>query len=481
GRLTQAEAQDLLWAFLAITDAKFGVDKPYETSTCVVIGGCDAQGTVVFNEVTRMIIGGYQALRLVNPKLNARISAAHPEEYFTALADLAASGANVLAILNDDVIIPANVRAGKALADARLYVAGGCQETVLQNTEINSRATMYLNLLQVLHMGFAPQAWTWFTEREGIGLIPLAQRLTFEDFYEGYLANLHAVMHAHIAFRNTGERESWRMNPCPLLSSTLSDCLENARDMLEGGTRYSAGSVSLIGVGTLIDALYAVKALVFTQGMLTLPELVAMLARNYDGDEIVRQYSIHRLPKFGQEDAGIREFSARVFADLARLSDGEVNARGGRYEASVFVYRFFKTFGVKTSATPDGRKAGEWLAQGMSPSYLGLGEQNSIAHLLEALEPLDLTQYPVTAVLDMKLPLMRGGQGQTVVSILQRFLGVGGSTLQLNVVDSATLLDARQHPERYPDLVVRVSGYSARFVVLPEDIQEELIARTVLG
>ncbi|NOZ22398.1 MAG: hypothetical protein GXP25_15060 [Planctomycetes bacterium] len=480
GRMTRGEAKDLLRAFLAMTDAKFDFRDRHETSTTVVIGGCDADGAIVFNEITRMIVEAYQELRLVNPKLQGRISPRHPQKYFDLLGELAARGTNVLAIFNDDVIIEANVRQGKSLRDCRLYVAGGCQENVLQNTEINSRASIFLNLPHVFLMGFFSDPWRWFAEREGIDLKRYDGCRSFDVFHAAFLANLEAVVGAHIDQRNRSEAQGGQFNPCPLHSATLDGCIEKGRDMMEGGCRYSAASVSLVGIGTLIDSLFAVREAVYHRKQLSLRQLRDMLERNFDGEEAFRRYLINRVPKFGQDDEEVRQFSARVFADVARVSSGRPNSRGGRYEASLFVHRAFADMGQKTGATPDGRRAGELLSQGMGPSLLSLGRTADIGQVMRAVGPLDLADYPIVAVLDLKLPLSPKGVGpDTIVPIIRRFLDSGGSVLQMNVVDSQALVDARQHPERHADLVVRVSGYSARFTALPEQIQEEIIGRTM--
>ena len=482
GRITRDEAKDLVGAYLAMTDAKFEVDKRHETSTTVVMGGCDAAGEPVFNDVTRMIVEAYGELRLLNPKLNARISPRHPGEYVELLAGLAAMGTNVLAVFNDDVLIAANVRRGEAEADARLYVAGGCQENMLQNTEINSRASIYLNLLHVFHMGLRPDEWAFFAEREGIALKRYDRCSTFEEFYAAFLHNLRAVVLAHIAQRTRSEEQGWRYNPCPLHSATIDDCIDRARDMMEGGARYSASSVSLIGIGTLIDSLFAVRRLVFGDNPMPLRQLREVLAANFEGEETLRQFIVNRVPKFGQCDEEVHAFAARVFSDLAAVSTGHANGRGGTYEASVFVYRLFVEMGKKTGATPDGRKAGAYLSQGMSPSPIGLGHGPDVGQVLSALGPLDLTAYPVSAVLDLKLPVSRGRSIHGAIApIIKRFLDVGGSVLQLNVVDPEVLLEAKAHPERHPDLVVRVSGYTAHFAALSEDIQREVIDRAVLA
>jgi formate C-acetyltransferase len=482
GRTTPAEARDLLGAFLAFSDVRFGMRRAANhvgTNTTVTIGGCDRAGTPVFNDLTRMIIEAYEELKLVDPKLQARLTPRHPAAFFALLARLTAAGSNSLCIFNDDVIIAANHKMGKALADCRLYVGGGCQENVLENTEINSRATIYLNLAQVLLLGFFPQQWAFFAERNGLRWATYAGCASFADFYRACLDNLAAVVNACIAQRNRTEREGWRYNPCPLHSSSLDDCIDKARDMMAGGARYSFGSVSLTGIGTLVDALYAVQQAVYERRAVSLAQLQDMLANDFAGEEAFRQYLLKRVPKFGQEDEGIRAFSARVFADAARVSSGQANSRGGRYEASLFSFRSFTSFGQRTGATPDGRKAGEHLSPGMSPAPLALGPRCGISQMLRALEPLDLTLYPVVAVLDVKLPTGRGTTAPAVIApILRRFLQAGGSVLQLNCVDQAVLREAREHPERHPDLVVRVSGYSAYFSALSPAIQDEIIART---
>jgi formate C-acetyltransferase len=479
GSITMEEAEDLIRFFLAMTDVKFNIrEEPRETSTTVMIGGCDRDGAPVFNDVTRIIIDAYRKLGLVNPKLNARISPRHPDEYFERLAGLNAAGRNVVAVFNDDVLVEANRRMGKAVEDCRLYVSGGCQENVLQNTEINSRASIYLNLAQVFLMGFFPERWADYTGEGGIEPQTYDDAQSYPEFHRRFLGNLEAVVGERIAARNHTEKEGWWYNPCPLHSSALDDCIENARDMLDGGTRYAGASVSLIGVGTLVDSLRAVRHLVYERGEVTLQELAHVLETDFEGREPLRQYLVKRMPKYGTDDPEIRQFSARVFSDLARVGSGPPNTRGGRYEASVFVYRAFVWMGHRTGATPDGRRAGEPLSPGMGPSAFALAGNSTVGSVLAAIEPIDLAAYPVAAVLDLKLPWADTGLEPDIIeSVIRRFLDVSGSVLQFNVVDPAVLQDAREHPEMHRDLVVRVSGYSARFTTLPEQIQDEIIQR----
>jgi formate C-acetyltransferase len=370
---------------------------------------------------------------------------------------------------------------GKAIEDCRLYVGGGCQENVLQNTEINSRASIYLNMADVLLMGFFPDRFSSYTSSAGIKVESYYDAPSFEVLYDRFLANLAAVTNQHIDARNETEKEGWWYNPCPAHSSTMDDCIDNARDMMDGGTRYAGASVSLIGVGTVVDSLRSIKQLVFEDGLVSLGELAATLADDFAENEQLRQYAINRVPKYGDDDSNTARFVATALSDLARVTSGRENTRGGRYEASLFVYRAFIGMGSATAATPDGRHAGEPLSPGMSPGPEGMRRSGGVTSVLQALEPLDMTDYPVAAVLDLKLPWSRSGFSTGVLaSVMRRFLEVGGSVLQVNLVDPRVLTDARAHPERHGDLVVRVSGYSARFTTLPQKIQDEIIRRELV-
>jgi len=434
---------------------------------------------ILNHPLTRLLIETHRDLKLIDPKINARISRNHPPAYYELLAACAVGG-NSLAIFNDDVVISSNQRMGKALEDCRLYVGGGCQENVIEECEVNSRATIYLNLLAVFRLGFFPDSLASFCRANGIQPRPYESCQSYDALHDVFLANLKDVVDAHIRERNRTEGEGWRYNPCPLHSATLGDCLARRRDMMAGGCRYNFGSVSLTGIGTLVDSLFAVKAVCFDAPKVSYADLRRMLETDFKGEDAFRAYLLNRVPKFGQAgDPDLRAFSARVFADVARVTAGMPNTRGGRYEASLFSFRSFTHFGQSTGATPDGRRAGEHLSSGMSPSMQALGSEADLGRLLTALEPLDMTRYPVVAVLDVKLPALSGGMRPAfIVPVLRRFLEAGGSVLQTNCVDQAVLEDARRHPDRHPDLVVRVSGFSSVFVRLSESIQDEIIART---
>lgn len=488
GRLTLDQAYELTSAWLAICDAKFGSEafdaatEPgdhVETSTTVFIGGCDAEGVPVYNEVTQLILRAYGELRLLNPKLQARFSPGAPKAYRRAVADFVALGTNALCVYNDEVVIAANVAAGKALKDCRLYVGGGCQENILQNCEIHNRGAMFFSLPRVLEATLYPERWTEFCRSEAVSLVNGAAATSFDGLYQAFLTNLRTIVGQLVARRNVNEADGWQYNPCPLHSATLDDCIANARDVVAGGARYSSGAVDLCGIGTVIDSLFALRRVVFEEARVPLERMLRILADNWADEEPLRQYVLHRVGKYGSGDDDAAAFARQAFADVAAASSGFPNSRGGRYQASLFAHRQFMALAPWVTATPDGRRSGEPMSPGMGPSLLALSDRCDLGQVLAAIEPLELEGYPVVAVLDLKLPA--DSRGEHIEAVIERFLAVGGSVLQLNVVDQRVMAEAVEHPELHPDLIVRISGYSAYFTKLPPSVQAEVMARTQVG
>jgi len=469
GAITLEEAFDYIWRFLYIPDCRFGLDHK-GTNCTVTLGGCDGDGVPVFNEVTRLILKAYMLLGCMDPKLNLRLSPKSPKELWELAALAVSKGNNNICIFNDEVIIGANCKAGKRIQDARLYVAGGCQENVIAGCEQSSRATIYMNALVSL-VGLWDDRWDKFAltfcnqapER-------LEQSDGFDDVYAKTMRNLKIHITAQVNMKNISEKKGadWCLSPAH--SALLGDCIKNGKDMYSGGTRYSSGSVSLAGIATLLDSLLAIRWAVFDEGLISLSELAEAVKNNFKGRSELRDAIIRHAPKLGR-DKEASAFARRFFLGVAALSEGLKNTRGGKYEASLFSFRSFTALGCNFPATPDGRLEGEYLSASASPSLLAEAHATAV---ISSVKDIDFTDYPVVAVSDVKIPNI--GK-ENVEALMRVFIKNGGSVLQFNVVDQQTLMDAKAHPELYPDLVVRVSGFSARFVCLTPQEQDEVIQR----
>jgi formate C-acetyltransferase len=273
-----------------------------------------------------------------------------------------------------------------------------------------------------------------------------------------------------------GQRLAPTINPCPLMSGGVEDCIAKGRDLMAGGARYNASTISYISVGTTIDSLAAIRAAVYEDRRVTLAELACHVADDFAGAEPLAAY-IRELPKFGHGDARADGLAERISLDLMQAACDLPQGRGGHTEPGYFTYTAFATMGGACGATPDGRRAGQPFSQGTGPSRLRYPD--SPTDPICSQEALHLDLAPGCGVLDVYLPLSRaaGMEPKWVRWLMKGFMAKGGSVLQFGVMDPETLRDAQDHPENYPELQVRVSGFTARFASLSRDVQDEVIGR----
>ncbi len=480
GRITEAEARDLLARWMLFTDVRFHVnDNPWpETSTCIELGGCDASGRPVFNEVTRLTIETHEACGLLNPKLNCRYGSASPRAYLDLMSKTLARGHNNFSFLNDDVLIPACVKAGKTQAEARLYVNGGCQETIVEGVEHSAGAYYYFNMVRVLDLCLQPFPSPADSDPALAALKPgpIPDEPDFESFYVRFMAELAKTLRIGANWLAEGGRTWSRVNPCPLFSATINDCIEKGRDYTAGGARHSPAGMALVGLGTVVDSLHAIRALVFEERALTLSGLRTALAANWEGLESLRAKAI-ALPKHGHNHPAVNALAGRFAAELATLAKGLVNERGGTFQPSFFVYYAFVSMSGNVRATPDGRRNGEMLSQGIAPSRVRPPE--ALTDILNSLGTVDFTDFAGNSVLDLQLPLNANAAPEVIGGLLRTFAGLRGPTIQMNCVSLEAMKDAQVHPQRHCDLVVRIAGLSAKFIAMSRSLQDEIIQRHI--
>lgn len=478
GRITRSDAEYYIKSFLSITDARFDLSTAPETSNTISVGGQDRDGSLVYNELTQIICHSMTELRLTNPKLNARITPAHSDEYFDLLSKTALSGTNNIAIFNDEALIKAHSSMGKAIEDCRIYANGGCQEPMLQNNEVNFKAYIYVNLLRILEMTLYPERITNADREYFVGLAddkPLTAK-SWSEFYSLFLTNFKSVIDGISAIAADAGSKAWITNPSPMLSATIDDCIEKGMDMFQGGARYNSASLALNGFGTLLDSLYSIKQLIYNEQKITIDELKSALDNDYNGYEDLREYILKHIPKYGQDNDSVNAFAKTLASDIAERSSGQDNGRGGKFEASLFTYFLYKVWGENWQATPDGRHKGDFFARGINPDEKYSGEMTSLMNSVCSV-PADL--FPGGCIVDVTLPTGIGNRIDIVSAVIKRFLDGGGSIMQINILNRDDLIDAKLHPERYPSLTVRVCGYSVYFTSLNDSFKDEIIARTL--
>ncbi|GHT80382.1 glycyl radical enzyme [Spirochaetia bacterium] len=482
GVLDEETARDLLLCWLLPTDVKFAVREgsgaAIETSTCMELGGCDETGAPVWNDVTRLILEVHEEHKLLNPKLNCRFSSASPGEYIETAAAGMLRGHNNYVMLNDDILIPSQVKNGKTLEEARLYVNGGCQEIMVEGVEHTAGAYYYLSMPRVLDLcirpfsGEVPDAGP-----DTLSALPetIEQAVTFADFYRSFMDRLKTLITVHIGWRRELGRHWQDIHPCPLFSATLEGCIENGRDYTAGGAKYNEGTICACGLGTIIDSLIAIKKAVYDEKQLTLEELRSLLASNWVNAEPLRRRFI-AYPKYGHGEDEPDALAAEFVKELSAFVGTLESERGGHFQLSMFVYFAYSYFAKCVRATPDGRKNGDLLSQGVAPGRLR--GTASVTDSIRSLNRIDFLSVAGNSVLDVQMPVGKMESAQ-LAALIRSFGTLGGPTIQPNFVSVESLLDAQHHPENHTDLMVRICGLSAYFVRLDREAQDEIIQRNL--
>jgi len=239
----------------------------------------------------------------------------------------------------------------------------------------------------------------------------------------------------------------------------------------------------LVSPATLVDSLVALRILVFEEKKLTLKKFYEICKNNFKENDELKKRIITEFPKYGTGDLKADAFASKVLKDISALYRDEKglaykNARNGYYLPAFYPHDSFRGLGSRTIATPDGRSAQMPLSRGCSPSEFVLSGNS--ASVIMSLKEIDFTDYADSFCAELTLPQMEADKGEVVLTgLINMFIKHGGSTLQINLIDRDVLINAQTNPEQYREISVRVCGYSARFVTLNENVQNEIILRAI--
>jgi len=473
GRITEEEAFFLIQCYLHKTDMHCHFNderKTYDNGVSVAIGGCDPDGRTVYNAVTDLILRAYTDNRLINPKLNARASADSPRAYLEKLVCLMQTGNNNLIIQNDDAVIPMFLRMGVRPEDARTYLGNGCQEVACRN-QVHNRAFVYINMPRILLDTLRYTSDTLPQELRALYRYGAFDKTTFGELQTSFLANLRSFIRMLAEAFAPYEAQHAFINPQPLFSAMMEDCVARGRDITQGGVRYHHKTLAFVGFGTLCDSLLSVRRAMEAG---TLSELLRAVEEDFRGSEPLRAALAKSKDRFGHSAEADR-FAKELADALAGVSRGIYSAEGVEWRTSLFTYYQFANFGRQTGATPDGRHAGEPLSRQMNMARVP--DLTTAALSMSALSEADFNDV---GVFDFPLPytLFKGEPArQAFVDFIRTCLQLKLPVLQPNVADVQTLREEQQHKGTHPDLVVRVCGYSALFGQLAPEMQEEIIRR----
>jgi formate C-acetyltransferase len=415
---------------------------------------------------------------MAEPVLALRTHKGTPEKLWEKAAEMIQLGLANPGFFNDDIAIPIVLSKGAAIEDALDWVIVGCTQPSPGGGSEGTPDAGYVSAAKALELalnngvdpvtgklsGIETGDARGFTKREELTSACITQMLhQYEMIRDG--------------FKITQSHHMTRL-PVMLASMTTGGCIESGKSLQDGGSTYKSAGLFITGPANLVDSIVAVDRVVFRDKIVTMDELLAALAKNFEGEERLRQLLLSQ-PKFGNDDPEVNELASSIMKRVAGTVQTWRDARGGRFDFTMMSQSVNVPQGKAVGATPDGRRAGEPVSDNSSP-MMGRDIVGPTA-TVRSVASWNQLNFHDGALFNLRFDprSVQGDKGRDIITgVIKTYFAEGGQHIQINVVDNTTLRAAQEKPENYRSLVVRVAGYMAYFTELDRDVQESIIART---
>ncbi len=445
----------------------------------IIVGGQGRKDVEACDLFTRICLRVCKDTRYVEPQFTLRFDKNTPKDILDMAYDCIASGATYPTLYNDDVNVRAveyGMRVSKEIAQQ--YIPFGCGEFVIQGKSVGTPNTL-LNLVKIMQLalneGYDPMDGIY--KAGPVKVLPIQKLTSFEAFYDQYKALLDYYFDLSV-YAQKHSYEIMNQEVSFLFTSILmDDCLSRQKALLDGGVQILGGTNETYGNINASDALYAIKTLVYDQKKYTLKELNDAALKNFEGNGRLHK-EILRLPKYGNDQMDVDEMANDLFEYVAKGIRSRGIENGMDYYLIVISNNQTNTdWGHQTDASLDGRLKGVYMNPANNPQgYAATSGPTAVLNSLSRFQ----AKYHGGSVQNIKFtPRMMHEDEEKVKLLFKTYFEKGGCQLMVTVVDHGQLEDAQKHPEKYPDLIVRVAGYSAVFVNLTKDVQDELLSRTL--
>jgi pyruvate-formate lyase len=472
GRISLAEAREVLAHFwikgcewIGAFDTRGSGDAQHYQN--IVLSGTDEAGRDITNAVTYLVLDIVEELHISDFPIAVRLHRNSPEKLLRRMAEVQRHGGGIVALYNEEVVLAGLGKLGFAPEEARRFANDGCWEVLIPGKSAFSYIPF--DMLAFLHdvLGVSKQD----------AAAPVYE--TFDELYAALMTRLQQ----HVDWFH-GVADNWAKHgpPTPLVSMFVEGCIERGRGYYERGPEYCILAPHAGRMANVANSLHVLRKLVYEDRELSLADFVALLRENWAGRETLRQRILNRFACYGNDEDAVDDMMARLFNDYTGMV-AQVRERSGvRRPCGI------STFGreiewsmaeASRCATPDGHRRGAVLATNFSPSP-GTDRKGPTA-VMKSYCKMDFTRTPNGATMELKVhpETARGEKGvETLAAMMRSFVKMGGFFLHIDVADSDLLRDAQKHPEKYPNLAVRIAGWSARFATLDEHWQNMVIERT---
>ncbi len=435
-----------------------------------------ADGSSAVNDISYMILDVVEEMRLPQPSSCVQISKKNPDRFLKRACEVIRTGFGQPSVFNTDVIIKEMLQDGKNMTDARTGGPSGCV-TISSFGKESCTLTGYINWPKIFELACSNGVDPNSGEQVGPQSGDACKFDSYQQLVDAYKEQLRYFIDLKIRSNNVIERLYANYMPAPFMSILMDDCIARGLDYHNGGARYNPTYIQGVGIGTVTDALAAVKYNVFEKQDIAMDELLTAMRANFEGHERLQQRLLYHTPKYGNDDDYADSIAEEVFNAYYELLNGRPNTKGGKYRVNLLPTTVHIYFGSVVNALPNGRKAGEPVSEGISPTQ-GSDTKGPTA-VIKSAARIDHVRTGGT-LLNMKFnPDVLAGDGiDKLAHLIRSYFKLDGHHVQFNVIGAETLRKAQQNPEQHRDLIVRVAGFSDYFVDVGRDLQNEIIART---
>ncbi|MCM8769315.1 MAG: hypothetical protein NC911_06540 [Candidatus Omnitrophica bacterium] len=458
GLITEEAATELIRALWKNFDANSGWN--------VVLGGSDVSGRPAYNRLTLVCLKAARKMR--RPNLALRIRRDMPDEYFEEALKTLGTGCGLPALYNEEAYLQALHQSHLNInfRDICQYAFGGCTETMMHGMSNVGSLDGGINLAGIMNNSLKK-------------ILPWAT--SFNQVVSGLKKEISQAIENLCRQVNADQEQKAKWRPQPMRTLLVEDCLDAGREYNAGGARYNWSVINVGGLANVADSLFAIKKLVFDERVVTGKKFLQVMRSNFK-KEVALLKEIRQLAKYGNDENEVdylaKEVAEYVFDDLTQYACW----RGGRFLPGCLMFVTYVGAGQSVPATPDGRHKGEPIADSIGP-YFGREKKGPTAMLMSVTR-FNHQKAPGTLVLNMRLAksLFSSYSGRKIVKdLVSTYFFLGGMQVQITVVDQMVLKEAMKNPEKFPDLIIRVGGYSEYFCRLDRHLQETISARTEYG
>ncbi len=445
----------------------------------LTLGGQDKNGNDACNLLTKLALQATSNIQVTQPTVSFRWHEKTPRSMKEQVIDLVSKGLGMPGIFNDEVIIPMMKEKGTDPRECYNYSILGCVEPIIEGKSDPRPNIGYVNLPKILEItlnnGIDPKTG----EQVGLQTGNPTEFSSFEDLWNAYQEQIDYAIEMLTEADRVAARVLAEYKPTPFISSLLQGCIENGKSMQDGGAVYNSGGIMGVGLAIAADSLENIRFFVFDRKEVSMKDLLDALSRDFDGYEILRQKLLKHPRKYGNDIEDVDFLARDTGRTFCNAIQKRMTTRNGSYHGALFSVSMYIPQGEVLGATPDGRRAGLMVSDGVSPAQNR--DLNGPTAAMKSVARLDHGLCYNGTLYNMKFTpdlFASPANREKFSQLIDAYFKLGGLHIQFNVVSREVLEDAKTHPENHRNLIVRVAGYSAFFVELDPFVQDEIIART---